>query len=75
MIVDVPMGHAAFPKEVRRPPCSMAETAYTEILRWTVMHEGGHFSALGPGRIRNQLGFTQNVTVARQRHSSRLRSP
>lgn len=44
--VDVPMGYAAFPKELRRPPQSLAEKAYTDIRRWTPMACGGHFAAL-----------------------------
>ncbi len=44
--VDVPMGYAEFPKEIRRPPRSLAEKAYTDIRRWTVMPRGGHFAAL-----------------------------
>ncbi|MGG5823005.1 epoxide hydrolase family protein [Falsiroseomonas sp. HW251] len=44
--VDVPMGYAAFPKEIRRPPRSIAEKTYTDIRRWTVMERGGHFAAL-----------------------------
>lgn len=44
--VDVPMGYAAFPREIRRPPRSIAETCYTDIRRWSVMPKGGHFAAL-----------------------------
>ena len=44
--VDVPMGYAAFPKEIVRPPRSVAERMYTDIRRWTVMPKGGHFAAL-----------------------------
>ena len=44
--VDVPTGYAAFPREIRRPPRSVAERAYTDIRHWTVMSKGGHFSAL-----------------------------
>lgn len=44
--VDVPMGYAAFPREIRRPPRSIAERTYTDIRRWTVMAQGGHFAAL-----------------------------
>ncbi|HYZ61318.1 MAG TPA: epoxide hydrolase [Acetobacteraceae bacterium] len=44
--VDVPMGYAAFPREIRRPPRSVAEQAYTDIRRWTVMEQGGHFAAM-----------------------------
>lgn len=44
--VDVPMGYAAFPKEIRHPPRSIAAQTYTDIRRWTVMERGGHFAAL-----------------------------
>ena len=44
--VDVPMGHAAFPHEIRRPPRSLAEKIYTNIRQWTVMPKGGHFAAM-----------------------------
>jgi pimeloyl-ACP methyl ester carboxylesterase len=44
--VNVPAGYAEFPKEILRPPRSLAEKAYTDIRRWTVMPRGGHFAAL-----------------------------
>jgi microsomal epoxide hydrolase len=44
--VDVPMGYAEFPKEIVRPPRSLAEKTYTDIRRWTRMPKGGHFAAL-----------------------------
>jgi len=44
--VTVPTGYAEFPKEILRPPRSLAEKAYTDIRRWTVMPRGGHFAAL-----------------------------
>lgn len=44
--VDVPTGYAAFPKEIRRPPRSIAEKSYTNIRQWTVMPRGGHFAAM-----------------------------
>ena len=44
--VKVPMGYAAFPREIVRPPRSMAERWYTDIRRWTVMPRGGHFAAM-----------------------------
>ena len=44
--VDVPTGYAEFPKEILRPPRSVAERIYTDIRRWTVMKKGGHFAAL-----------------------------
>jgi pimeloyl-ACP methyl ester carboxylesterase len=44
--VDVPTGYVEFPKEILRPPRSVAERMYTDIRRWTVMPRGGHFAAL-----------------------------
>ncbi|MGI9520487.1 MAG: alpha/beta fold hydrolase, partial [Hyphomicrobiaceae bacterium] len=44
--VDVPTGYAAFPKEIRRPPRSIAERTYTDIRHWTEMEKGGHFAAM-----------------------------
>ena len=44
--VDVPTGYAAFPREIRRPPRSLAERTYTDIRRWTDMERGGHFAAM-----------------------------
>ena len=44
--VDVPTGYVEFPKEILRPPRSVAERMYTDIRRWTVMPKGGHFAAL-----------------------------
>jgi microsomal epoxide hydrolase len=42
----VPTGYAEFPKEILRPPRPLAERAYTDIRRWSVMPKGGHFAAL-----------------------------
>jgi len=44
--VDVPTGYAEFPKEILRPPRSLAARTYTDIRRWTTMPRGGHFAAL-----------------------------
>ncbi len=44
--VKLPTGYAAFPREILRPPRSMAETMYTDIRRWTAMPRGGHFAAM-----------------------------
>ena len=44
--VTVPTGYAAFPKEIRRPPRSIARQTYTDIRQWTAMDKGGHFAAL-----------------------------
>jgi microsomal epoxide hydrolase len=44
--VRVPTGYVEFPKEILRPPRSIAERMYTDIQRWTVSSKGGHFAAL-----------------------------
>jgi len=43
--VAVPMGHAAFPREIVRPPRAWAERVF-DVRRWTAMPAGGHFAAL-----------------------------
>jgi pimeloyl-ACP methyl ester carboxylesterase len=43
--VEVPVGHADFPKEILRAPRSIAERTLN-IARWTEMPAGGHFAAL-----------------------------
>jgi pimeloyl-ACP methyl ester carboxylesterase len=43
--VAVPVGVAAFPREVLRFPRSWAEPRYN-LVRWTDMPQGGHFAAL-----------------------------
>ena len=43
--IRTPMGHAAFPHEILRPPRSLAERSY-DIRRWTEMPKGGHFAAM-----------------------------
>ena len=42
----MPTGYAEFPREILRPPRSLAERTYTDIRRWTRMPKGGHFAAL-----------------------------
>ena len=44
--IGVPMGYAEFPKEILRPPRSLAEKMYSDIRRWSKMPKGGHFAAL-----------------------------
>lgn len=44
--VDVPFAYAAFPREIRRPPRSLAEKVYTDIRQWSDMPKGGHFAAM-----------------------------
>jgi pimeloyl-ACP methyl ester carboxylesterase len=43
--VGVPMGYAAFPREIVRPPRAWAERVF-DVRRWTPMAAGGHFAAL-----------------------------
>jgi microsomal epoxide hydrolase len=44
--VPVPMGYAEFPREILKPPRSLARTMYRDIRRWSVMPRGGHFAAM-----------------------------
>ncbi len=44
--IDVPAAYAAFPREILRPPRSLAAETYTDIRQWTVMEKGGHFAAM-----------------------------
>jgi microsomal epoxide hydrolase len=54
--VTVPMGYAAFPKEIIRPPRSAAAKTYTDIRRWTEMPRGGHFAAMEqPGALSEEI--------------------
>ena len=41
-----PTGYAEFPREILKPPRSLAETMFTDIRRWTIMPKGGHFAAM-----------------------------
>ena len=44
--VDVPMGYTEFPREILRPPRSVAARMYSDIRRWTTQRKGGHFAAM-----------------------------
>ncbi len=44
--ITTPAGYVEFPKEILRPPRSVAERTYTQIRRWTKAERGGHFAAL-----------------------------
>ena len=52
--ITVPTGYCEFPREILRPPKSLAGRTYSDIRRWTVMPRGGHFAAMdqpqSPGR-------------------------
>ena len=43
--IDVPTAYLAFPREIVRPPRSLAEQVLN-IQRWTTMARGGHFAAM-----------------------------
>ncbi|MGA2289568.1 epoxide hydrolase family protein [Bradyrhizobium sp.] len=44
--IKVPTGYAQFPREILKPPRSVAARVFTDIRRWTIMPRGGHFAAL-----------------------------
>jgi pimeloyl-ACP methyl ester carboxylesterase len=44
--IGVPTGYCEFPREILRPPRSLAQRVYTDIRRWSVMPRGGHFAAM-----------------------------
>ncbi len=44
--IDVPTGYCQFPKEILKPPRSLAERTYRHIIRWHEATRGGHFAAL-----------------------------
>jgi len=44
--VTAPTAYAEFPREILRPPRSLAAIMFTNIRRWTVMKKGGHFAAM-----------------------------
>lgn len=44
--VAVPTGYCEFPREILRPPRSVAERTFTNLQRWSVMERGGHFAAM-----------------------------
>ena len=44
--VTVPTGYCQFPREIVRPPRTLAERVFTDIRRWSEMPRGGHFAAM-----------------------------
>jgi pimeloyl-ACP methyl ester carboxylesterase len=53
--IEVPTAHAAFPREIVRPPRAWAEKVFN-LQRWTEMPAGGHFAALEePDRLAADL--------------------
>jgi microsomal epoxide hydrolase len=54
--IDVPTGYAQLPREIIRPPRSLAARTYSDIRRWSVMPRGGHFAALEqPEALANEV--------------------
>jgi len=49
--IAAPTGYVEFPREILRPPRSLAESMYTNIQRWTRAERGGHFAALEQPRF------------------------
>jgi len=44
--VHVAMGYSEFPREILRPPRTLAESVYTNIVQWKSVGVGGHFAAM-----------------------------
>lgn len=44
--ISVPTGYCQFPKEILKPPRSLASRTYRQIIRWHEAERGGHFAAL-----------------------------
>lgn len=44
--ITPPTAYAAFPKEIIRPPRTLAERVYKDLRRWTPFDRGGHFAAM-----------------------------
>jgi microsomal epoxide hydrolase len=54
--IDVPTGYAEFPREILRPPRSVAARTFSDIRRWTTMQRGGHFAAMEqPDALANEV--------------------
>jgi microsomal epoxide hydrolase len=64
--VEVPMGVAAFPKEIIRPAREWAERRY-DIRHWTEMPSGGHFAAFeeGDALVRDVREFFRPLRIHR----------
>ncbi|KAI9011800.1 Alpha/Beta hydrolase protein [Hyaloraphidium curvatum] len=65
--IGVPTGHAEYVNEIFRTPRKVAETTYTNIVRWTVMERGGHFGAMErPKELAMELAaFARDVRGAK----------
>jgi hypothetical protein len=60
--VKAPTGYAEFPREMLRPPRSLAKKMFVDIQRWTVMKKGGHFAAMETN-IRPSLTISRHSFV------------
>lgn len=45
-VTDLALLTCEFLREILRPPRSIAEHTFTDILHWSVMERGGHFAAM-----------------------------
>lgn len=55
--VTSPTGCAEFPREMLRPPRSLAEKMFVDLRRWTVTSKGGQFAAMEqPEALTNEIG-------------------
>ena len=43
--IAIPTAYLGLPREIVRPPRSLAEPIFTNIQRWTEVDRGGHFAA------------------------------
>ena len=61
--VEVPVGYIQFPNEIIRPPVSVAETMYKNIVRWDKAEVGGHFAALEQPKLLSEsiLNFFDEI--------------
>jgi len=75
--IETPTGYVEFPKEILRPPRTVAERTYSNIQRWTVMEKGGHFAWSSPrfwrgryGRSSGRCGRTRRRSATRVKTQS-----
>ena len=69
--IRVPMAHAVFPCEIRRPTQAAAERMFPDIRRWTNMQAGGHFAAMEqPAALANDVrAFFAELRETRHRRA------
>tara|TARA_S200000501_G_C20782578_1_gene725702 strand:- start:837 stop:1382 length:546 start_codon:yes stop_codon:yes gene_type:complete len=57
--INVPIGYCEFPFEILRPPRSLAENYFSNIVRWSIAERGGHFAAMEqPEVLANEIHKT-----------------